>query len=54
MKKTLIKSEEVKLDIIENFIDWFTTNDNERDELKRLAFDYVTQDHVNELEDYIK
>lgn len=54
MKEDLNKSEEVKLIIIENFIDWFTSNDNEREDLKRLALDYVIEDHVNELEDYIK
>lgn len=54
MKNDLNKSEEIKLIIIENFIDWFTSYDDERQELKRLALDYVSESHINELEDYIK
>ena len=46
-------AEERKLIIIENFIDYYTSNDKERDQLKELAFTYVIEDHVNELTDLL-
>jgi len=42
-------AEEMKLLIIENFIDYFFSDEKERELAKQVAFDYVTQDHVNEL-----
>ena len=54
MKKNLTKSEELKLIIIENFIDYYTSNEKERDEMKECAIDYVIDDHCNELEELIK
>lgn len=46
MKKTL----ETKLMIIENFIDHFTTNEEERERMKNSALQYVEEDHVDEIE----
>jgi hypothetical protein len=43
------KTKECKLIIIENFIDYYTTNDSEREEMKNCAFDYVEEDHVDEI-----
>lgn len=45
MEKTL----EIKLMIIENFIDYFTSDENEREEMKQVARDYVEEDHVDEI-----
>jgi len=45
--------DEVKLMIIENFIDWFTSNDDERIKMKESAKLYVEQDHINEISDRI-
>jgi len=44
------KSEEIKLMIIENFIDHFTSNEEEREKMKATAKAYVDEDHVNEIE----
>lgn len=33
MKRKLTKSEDLKLMIIENFIEWYTSSDNELEEL---------------------
>ena len=46
-------AEERKLIIIENFIDYYTSNDKERDQLKELAFTYVIENHLNELTDLL-
>ena len=44
------KSLEVKLMIIENFIDYLTHNDTVQNELmKASAFEYVKEDHVDEI-----
>jgi hypothetical protein len=43
------KSKEIKLMIIENFIDYYTTNDEERDAMKSEARTYVDEDHVDEI-----
>ena len=40
---------DLKSTIIENFIDYATTDDKERDLLKRTLSDYIDNDHVNEL-----
>jgi hypothetical protein len=44
------KSNEIKLMIIENFIDHFTTDEAERERMKGVAFEYVKEDHVDEIE----
>jgi hypothetical protein len=44
------KTEELKLDIIENFIDHYTSNEDERNSMKKLALSYVEEDHVDEIE----
>jgi hypothetical protein len=46
----LTKTQEIKLMIIENYIDNFTTNDDERDTMKANALMYVEEDHVDEIE----
>jgi hypothetical protein len=43
---------ETKLRIIENFIDYYTSSDEERARLKDIAADYVEADHVDEIDDY--
>lgn len=43
------KSDEIKLTIIENYIDWFTSNEKRRKWLKESAYGYVMEDHVNEI-----
>ena len=53
MQKELTNAEETKLIIIENFIEWFSSDENERNEMKALALTYVQEDHVNELEDIL-
>jgi hypothetical protein len=45
----LTKTQEIKLMIIENYIDNFTTNDDERDTMKANALMYVEEDHVDEI-----
>lgn len=45
----LTKTQEIKLMIIENFIDHYTTNDDERDAMKMEARTYVEEDHVDEI-----
>jgi hypothetical protein len=46
-------AEERKLMIIENFIDYYTSDEKQREDLKELAFGYVIDDHVNELNDLL-
>lgn len=41
--------DETKLMIIENYINWFTSNEQERQDMIRDARIYVEEDHVNEL-----
>jgi len=43
------KTEEIKLMIIENFIEHFTTNEEERDLMKKDARLYVKEDWVDEI-----
>lgn len=45
----LTKTQEIKLMIIENYIDHYTTNDDERDAMKMEARTYVEEDHVDEI-----
>lgn len=54
MKTKLTNSEDLKLTIIENFIDWYTSNDNERETMKECALDYIKECHYNELEQFEK
>ena len=41
---------DTKLMIIENYIDWFTTNEAERKQMKEEAVTYVEEDHVDEIQ----
>jgi len=50
MKRKLTKAEEF---IIENFIEYYTSDDEERKAIKECAYDYVIEDHCNELEELI-
>jgi len=43
------KTKEFKLMIIENFIDYFTSNEAERIQMKESASLYVEEDHVDEI-----
>jgi hypothetical protein len=45
----LSEAEEMKLIIIENFIDYYFHHDKQREIVKESAFDYVISDHANEL-----
>lgn len=47
-----MKDKEIKLQIIENYIDWFTSDETEREVMKAAAANYVDEDHVNELLPY--
>ena len=47
-------TKETKLMIIENYIDWYTTNEAERKELKENAVGYVNEDHVDEIDGLIE
>jgi hypothetical protein len=40
---------EIKQMIIENFIDWYTGNDEERTRMKDALQSYLDEDHVDEL-----
>jgi hypothetical protein len=40
---------EIKQMIIENFIDWYTSNDEERIRMKDALQSYLDEDHVDEL-----
>lgn len=42
-------TKDVKRMIIENFIDWFTRNEEEREQMKTDAMVYVDEDHVDEI-----
>ena len=42
-------SKEIKLMIIENYIDWLITDEVERKEKKADAAIYVEEDHVDEI-----
>jgi len=45
----LTKTQEIKLMIIENYIDHYTSNDEERDSMKEVARSYVEEDWVDEI-----
>jgi hypothetical protein len=45
----MTKTQEIKLMIIENFIDHFTSDEKERESMKKSAFIYVEEDHVDEI-----
>jgi len=40
---------EIKQMIIENFIDWYTSNESERIKMKDALQSYLDEDHVDEL-----
>jgi hypothetical protein len=40
---------EIKKMIIENFIDWYISNDDERSRMKDALESYLQEDHVDEL-----
>ena len=42
-------TKEIKLMIIENYIDWFTTDEEEREQMKENAELYVEEDWVDEI-----
>ena len=45
-----MKTKEIKLTIIENYIDWYTSDETEREHLKENARLYVDEDWVDEIE----
>jgi hypothetical protein len=36
--------------IIQNFIDYYTSDERERESMYEVAFEYVKDDHVDEIE----
>jgi len=44
-----MKTTEIKKTIIENFIDHYTTDEAERENMKKIANTYVDDDHVDEI-----
>jgi hypothetical protein len=48
-----MKSTEIKQMIIENFIDWCTSNDEERTRMKDALQSYLDEDHVDEVQEFI-
>jgi len=44
-----MKTQEIKLMIIENYIDWYTSDEIERFEMKANALTYIKEDHVDEI-----
>ena len=51
-KSTRKQRDEIKTMIIENYIDWFTHDEDERDRMKEAVFNYVDFDHVDEIGQY--
>lgn len=49
-RRDLTHTQDVKLIIIQNFIDYYTSSDREREEMYEVAWDYVKEDHVDEIE----
>jgi len=47
-----MRNNDIKQMIIENYIDWFTSDEDERTIMKMGAGVYVENDHVDEIEDY--
>lgn len=48
------KSMDVKQMIIENFIDWFTSNEGVREQMKDAADIYISEDHVDEVQSFVE
>jgi len=48
----LTKTEECKMMIIENYIDWYCHDEDEREKLKLNARVYAHEDHVDEIGGY--
>lgn len=48
-QKTNMKNIEIKQMIIENYINWFTSDDVEREKMKDNLEIYLEEDHVDEL-----
>jgi len=53
MFSELSPAEELKLVIIENYIEWFTSNDSVRKSMIDNALWYVYEDHCNELQELL-
>jgi len=51
-KSTRKQRDEIKTMIIENYIDWFTHDEDERDRMKAEIDQYVDNDHVDEVGQY--
>ena len=51
-KSTRKQRDEIKSMIIENYIDWFTHDEDERDRMKAEVYDYIEGDHVDEVGQY--
>jgi len=51
-KSTRKQRDEIKTMIIENYIDWFTHDEDERDRMKAEVSQYVDFDHVDEVGQY--
>lgn len=49
-RRDLKHTEDVKLMIIQNFIDYYTSDDKEREEMYSIAWDYIREDHIDEIE----
>ncbi len=50
--KQLTETHQIKLMIIENYIDHYTSDDEERDAMKENALVYVQEDFNDEVQDY--
>ena len=53
LKTKDMTNKETKLMVIENFIDWYTTDDTERESMKINAKTYVDEDWVDEVQSRI-
>ena len=51
-KSTREQRDEIKTMIIENYIDWVSHDEQERDRMKEAVFNYVDFDHVDEIGQY--
>lgn len=47
-----METKEIKLMIIENYIDYYTSDDAEREAMKENALTYVEEDFNDEIENY--
>jgi hypothetical protein len=43
-------TQDIKLMIIQNFIDYYTSDERERESMYEVAFEYVKDDHIDEIE----